>query len=123
MGLRLLGPLEFWFDGDALDLGGSRQQVVLAMLGLNANRETPIDRLIDAVWHTAPPATARAQVQICVSGLRKVLHNAHALARIRTRSPGYVLEIPGAELDTVEFTELVETARAHAREDRKPQAM
>jgi DNA-binding SARP family transcriptional activator/tetratricopeptide (TPR) repeat protein len=123
MGLRLLGPLEFWFDGDALDLGGSRQQVVLAMLGLNANRVTPIDRLIDAVWHTAPPATARAQVQICVSGLRKVLHNAHALARIRTRSPGYVLEIPGAELDTVEFTELVETARAHAREDRKPQAM
>jgi DNA-binding SARP family transcriptional activator len=123
MGLRLLGPLEFWFDGSALDLGGSRQQVVLAMLGLNANRVTPVDRLIDAVWHTEPPATARAQVQICVSGLRKVLHSAHTPAHIRTRTPGYVLEIPGAELDTAEFAELVEAARAHVREDRGPQAV
>jgi DNA-binding SARP family transcriptional activator len=123
MGLRLLGPLEYSRNGDVLDLGGSRQRIVLAVLGLNANRVTPVNRLIDAVWNTEPPATARAQVQICVSGLRKVLHDAGVPATIRTRAPGYVLEIPAEELDTAEFAELMEAARAHVRADRKTEAV
>ena len=61
---------------DELDLGGARQRVVLAMLALNANRAVPVDQLIDAVWEDSPPNTARAQIQICVSGLRRVLADA-----------------------------------------------
>ncbi|HEY0451208.1 AfsR/SARP family transcriptional regulator [Actinophytocola sp.] len=123
MGLRLLGPLEYSANGEVVDLGGARQQIVLAVLGLNANRVTPIEALIDAVWNTEPPVTARAQVQICVSGLRKVLGDAGAHATIRTRAPGYLLEIPPEELDIAEFTELVEAARTHVRADRRSEAV
>jgi DNA-binding SARP family transcriptional activator len=112
MGLRLLGPLEYALNGGVVDLGGARQRIVLAVLGLNANRVTPVAQLIDAVWQAEPPATARAQVQICVSALRKALAEAGAPATIRTRAPGYLLEIPDGELDTVEFTALVAAARA-----------
>ncbi len=123
LGLRLLGPLEFSVDGVELDLGGYRQRVVLATLALNANRVTTVEQLIDAVWNTAPPTTARAQIQICISGLRKVLGDATTTASIRTRSPGYVLEIPADQLDTAQFARLVDTARAHVEADRKSEAV
>nr|WP_291412226.1 helix-turn-helix domain-containing protein [Actinophytocola sp.] len=94
--------------------------MVLAMLGLNASRVMPTEQLIDAVWNTEPPTTARAQIQICVSGLRKVLTDAGAPMTIRTRAPGYVLEVPSGELDTEQFTGLVEAARGHVEVDRSP---
>ncbi|MGH3760476.1 AfsR/SARP family transcriptional regulator [Actinophytocola sp.] len=123
LGLRLLGPLEFSVEGVELDLGGSRQRVVLAMLALNANRVTTVEQLIDAVWSTSPPTTARAQIQICISGLRKVLSDSSVAAGIRTRPPGYLLEIPADELDTAQFAGLVETARAHVDAGRKSEAV
>ena len=123
LGLRLLGPLEFSVDGVELDLGGSRQRVVLAMLALNANRVTTVEQLIDAVWSDAPPTTARAQIQICVSGLRKVLTDSVVTANIRTRPPGYMLEISKEDLDTCQFAGLVETARAHVDAGRKSEAV
>src|SRR3954471_8034294 len=73
MGVQLLGPLELVVDGRPVDIGSPRQRVVLAMLALNANRVTTVDQLIDAVWDDAPPASARSQIQICVSALRKLM--------------------------------------------------
>ncbi len=121
--LRLLGPLELSVDGRERALGGARQQVVLAMLALNANRITPVEHLIDAVWNAAPPTTARAQIQICVSGLRRVLADAGDRVRIETRTPGYLLEIPENDLDTAQFTGLVGAARTHLDADRLSDAV
>ncbi|MGH3756277.1 AfsR/SARP family transcriptional regulator [Actinophytocola sp.] len=123
MGLRLLGPLELSHDGRELDLGGTRQRVVLATLALNANRVCPIEQLIDGVWETSPPTTARAQVQICISALRRVLTGTDGVMTIHTRPPGYQLELPDSDLDTAQFTGLVSSARAHVDADRRSEAV
>jgi DNA-binding SARP family transcriptional activator len=123
LALRLLGALTLSVDDGERDLGGTRQRVVLAMMALNANRVVPIEQLIDAVWESAPPTTARAQIQICVSGLRRVLAGAGDTAQIRTRSPGYLLEIPESNLDVAQFNILVASARAHVDADRISEAV
>ena len=123
LALRLLGPLALAVDQDELDLGGARQRVVLAMLALNANRVVPVDLLIDAVWDASPPNTARAQIQICVSGLRRVLAGAGDEVRIRTRAPGYLLEISADNLDVARFDGLVTAARTHIENNRLSEAV
>ncbi|WP_410567364.1 BTAD domain-containing putative transcriptional regulator [Amycolatopsis sp. cmx-4-61] len=114
MGLRLLGPVELVLDGRSLDLGGPRQRVVLAVLGLNANRVVPVEQLIDAVWGTAPPSTARGQIQICISALRKLFGDAGRPDAITTRPPGYVLRLGADEVDSLRFASLVADSREQA---------
>ncbi|WP_166664444.1 AfsR/SARP family transcriptional regulator [Actinophytocola oryzae] len=110
-------------DGEERDLGGARQRVVLAMLALNANRVVSIEHLIDAVWDESPPTTARAQIQICVSGLRRVLNGTGDTVQIRTRAPGYLLDVPETNLDIAQFTSLVSSARAHVEAGRISEAV
>lgn len=93
------------------------------MLALNANRVVALESLIDAVWDTSPPPTARAQVQICVSALRKIFSESGVPMRIRTRTPGYQLEIPPEQLDTEQFADLVIKARAHTEAGRTAEAV
>jgi DNA-binding SARP family transcriptional activator len=123
LALRLLGPLTLSVADVEHDLGGARQRVVLALLALNANRVVPVDQLIDAVWDSSPPTTARAQIQICVSGLRRVLAGASETAQIRTRPPGYLLDITEDDLDVAQFTNLVTAARAHVDANRTAEAV
>ena len=59
----------------------------------------PISTFVDALWPDDPPATARAQVQICISRLRQRLDLSVGPTRIVTRNPGYALELGPAELD------------------------
>lgn len=112
--LRLLGPIELVAGGLSFDLGGPRQRTVLAMLGLNVERVTSMDGLIAAVWGDDPPETARGQVQVCVSGLRKVFAEAGHPDAIRTVSPGYRLELGTDDVDTLRFAHLVGTAKSAA---------
>lgn len=122
MEIRLLGPLEI-VDGDQqLSIGGPRRQVVLAMLALNAHRVTPNDQLVDAVWGELPPATARSQIQICISALRRVLADAGRADLIVTRPSGYLLATAPGELDLDRFARLGEAARMHADQGRTAEA-
>ena len=43
---RILGPLEVWDGEKALDLGGSRQRAVLALLAIHVGEVVPSERLI-----------------------------------------------------------------------------
>lgn len=122
MDLRLLGPVELVADGRSIDLGGPRQRVVLAVLGLNANRVVPVEQLIDAVWETDPPSTARGQIQTCISALRRILSDAGCPDAITTRQPGYMLRSGREELDVLRFSALVAEARGHADEGREERA-
>src|SRR3954469_24707309 len=99
--VRILGPLEVVGDRGPVDLGGPRRRSVLAMLALAANSVVSIDRLADALYGDAPPATAVTQVQRQVSDLRKELGTA-----IETRSPGYVLRLEPGRLDLDHFERL-----------------
>lgn len=117
MQFQVLGPLAAVHDGpdghdrQQVDVGGFRQQVVLAVLLLEAPRLVAVDALVDAVWPDAPPATARAQVQICISRLRHLIDVGGPAATIVTRPPGYGLELGGATLDLHAFDAAVAEAR------------
>ncbi|GAB3823492.1 AfsR/SARP family transcriptional regulator [Dactylosporangium cerinum] len=106
--------------GRRIELGGSRQQIVLASLLLEANRVVPIARLIDAVYGDDVPSTARAQTQICVSSLRRLFALHGRPEAIITRSKGYVLEVQQGTLDLHQHDELVANAR-RARDVGRPE--
>lgn len=118
MKFRILGPLEVGGPNETIDIGGPRQQVVLAMLLLEANRVVPTSRLIDAVWGDNPPPTARSQIQICVSGLRRALAKVVTDEGIITRAPGYLLRIEESELDAKRFEQLANEGMTAASEHR-----
>jgi DNA-binding SARP family transcriptional activator len=111
MEIRILGPVEVLVDGRRLRLGGQRARVLLAVLALEANRVVPVDRLIEALWDDDPPVTARAQVQICVSALRRSFAEGGVAGCLGTRAPGYLLTAGPGELDAVVFEEHVARAR------------
>jgi DNA-binding SARP family transcriptional activator/streptogramin lyase len=88
---------------------------VLALLLLNANHVVSTERLIDDLWGDSPPSTARAALQVHVAGLRKALGGGGA--SLRTRAPGYVLELDSGALDLDRFTQL----RAEALKSSDPE--
>jgi DNA-binding SARP family transcriptional activator len=95
----ILGPLEASRADEPIQLGGPRQQTVLAMLLLEADQLVPVYRLIDAVWDEDPPPTAREQIHICISSLRRAISPADNADLISTRSPGYLLRLEECTLD------------------------
>ncbi len=104
---RVLGPLEVAVDGEPLALGGRQQRAVLALMLMNANEVVSHERMVDALWGQAPPATARNALQVAIHGLRKALGR----GRVLTQGAGYRLEVRSGELDLDRFEELVAGAR------------
>jgi DNA-binding SARP family transcriptional activator len=114
---EILGPLEVTAGSGRLELGGTRQQIVVATLLLNANRLVTTDRLLEAIYGEDLPPTSRSQAQISVSSLRRLFaaHGQHGV--ISTRSHGYVIQVDSGQLDFQRFGEMVAAARA-ARAER-----
>lgn len=111
----VLGSLEVVQDCPAkFRLAPGRQEIVLAMLLLDANRVVNTHRLIDAVWDDDPPATARTQVQICVSALRSNLSKIGRAGALITKPPGYMLQVDDGHLDAATFAHLVAKAQSLA---------
>jgi DNA-binding SARP family transcriptional activator/predicted negative regulator of RcsB-dependent stress response len=113
MQVRLLGPVELW-DGAASVPIGPRARAVLAALALDAGRVRSVDRLIEAVWGDRAPTTATAQIQACVSALRRALRVADPDGEpvrdvIVTVPPGYLLRTD--QVDLLEFERRIEHAR------------
>jgi len=119
----LLGPLQVQVPDGPLHVTPGRQQVILAALLLRANQVVGTDHLVDPVWGDAPPKTARARVQICVSRLRTLLGRAARPATIPTRPSGYVLTTEPGNVDAVRFTGLVAGARRLGHEGRREEAV
>ena len=117
---RILGPLEIWRDGVIVDVGARKQRGLLALLLLNANRVVPTERLIDELWGDTPPETARSALQVYIAGLRKALGDGSAL---RTRAPGYVLDVEPGALDLDRFTALRAEAQAAGDEERRSELL
>jgi DNA-binding SARP family transcriptional activator/predicted negative regulator of RcsB-dependent stress response len=115
---RVLGSLEVCGPSREFPIVAQRQQIILMMTLLEANRSVSIDRLIEAVWDDAPPATAKAQVQICISMLRRMLTEAGLPEVISTTSNGYMARVPAGALDSLVFAELARKAHQAAAEHR-----
>ncbi|GAA2529906.1 AfsR/SARP family transcriptional regulator [Winogradskya humida] len=118
MQFRVLGPLEILADDTPVRPGGTRQRIVLGCLLLEANRPVPVARLIDAVYGTEVPPTARVQTQICISALRRLFASHGRPDAIRTCPQGYAFDLGPAELDLHRHDELVRRARAAGEANR-----
>ncbi|WP_329259783.1 tetratricopeptide repeat protein [Actinoallomurus sp. NBC_01490] len=113
MQVRLLGPVELWDGAVSVPLG-PRARAVLAALALDPGRVRSVDRLIEAVWGERAPTTATAQIQACVSALRRAWRLADPDGEpvrevIVTVPPGYVLRTD--QVDLLEFERHIDHAR------------
>ncbi|MFF0043834.1 BTAD domain-containing putative transcriptional regulator [Streptomyces mirabilis] len=120
---RVLGPLEVSGELGAVYVAPGRQEIVLGALVLELNRVVETTFLVDVIWAHDPPKTARTQVQICVSRLRKALSGGGVDATIETRARGYVLRAPEDATDVGTFRRLVTEAHALARDGLKASAV
>ncbi|MET7802317.1 AfsR/SARP family transcriptional regulator [Streptomyces decoyicus] len=120
---RVLGPLEVSGELGAVSVAPGRQEIVLGALVLELNRVVETTRLVDVIWAHDPPKTARAQVQICVSRLRKALSDGGVEATIETRAGGYILRAREDATDVGTFRRLVTEAHALARDGLKMPAV
>ena len=110
----MLGPLEVLRDGVALEVGPRRHRALLALLVLSANRVVSADRLIEELWAGRPPEGAPKTLRSYVSRLRAAIGD----DVVRSRTPGYLLEIDPDRLDARRFERLLdEGRRARARGD------
>lgn len=106
----ILGPLVTTVGGRSVHPGGPRAQATLAALLLADGQIVPMERLIDQVWGTEPPASGRNQVMIAVSVLRKALRTAGGDPDlIETVASGY--RIRTVDLDAHQAELCLEQAR------------
>jgi DNA-binding SARP family transcriptional activator len=108
MDFKILGPLEVADEGRELELGGSRQRQLLAILLLHLNEVVSSDRLMDHLWGAKPPPTAAKGLQVHVSRLRKALGDR---ARLVTHAGGYTLTAGVEDVDSRRFERLIERGR------------
>jgi DNA-binding SARP family transcriptional activator len=106
---RLLGDIAVLADGRPLELGGTRQRSVLALLVLQRDRSIATELLADRLWPDEQPLTAIKTIQVYVSRLR------HALGpdapRLTSAANGYRLAVADEELDAARFERRLRQAR------------
>jgi DNA-binding SARP family transcriptional activator len=119
---RVLGPLEVDGTAGPVRVPPGRQEIILAALLMEANRVVGCNHLVDLIWDEDPPDTARTQVQICVSRLRKSFADAGVDAPIGTRPPGYLMRVPDELIDLQVFNHRVARSRALVQEGRRAEA-
>lgn len=117
---RVLGPVGLEVHTTTVPVTSTRQRVVLAMLLMTANHVVTVDKLIDAVWADSPPPSARGQIQICISALRRALRGVDL---IHTAPTGYLIRIARDQLDYLMFDDLLSQGRAAAADGRLEEAI
>lgn len=112
MEFRVLGPLEVVAgDGAAVAVGGSRERAVLVRLLLSANQVVATETLADDLWVGEPPEGAAQALWVYLSRLRKALRDHGGDHLLVTKSPGYLLAVDPAAVDSARFETLVGSAR------------
>jgi predicted ATPase/DNA-binding SARP family transcriptional activator len=112
MHFRVLGSLEVRRGDDPVDIRSSNERRVLAALLVEANAVVSASRLIEVLWGDDPPASDRNALQTYVARLRRRLRTTATPSPIVTRPPGYAIELRPHQLDSLQFRELLDQARA-----------
>jgi DNA-binding SARP family transcriptional activator/tetratricopeptide (TPR) repeat protein len=110
----LLGPLVVRCGGAEVPVQRGNQQIVLAMLLLDANRIVPVGDLAEALWSSRPPPSASVTIRNYVKRLRQALDDA-GRTRISTKPGGYQIRVNVGELDLSRFEVLLRSAQVAAR--------
>ncbi|MFH0177919.1 BTAD domain-containing putative transcriptional regulator [Streptomyces cacaoi] len=100
----------------ALPLGPYKQRLLLGMLLCRTRTPVSLDLLTETLWDGEPPRTARKNIQVYVSALRRLLDSVGAGDRLVHQPGGYQLRVGEQELDSLRFQRLVRTARESARQ-------
>lgn len=114
LGFAVLGPLQAWRDGIALDVGPLRQQALLTALLLQPGVTVSQRELLDDVWGFQPPGAN--VVAVYVYRLRKCLQPDRGAEEsvIEWDRSGYRF-IGAALVDTVRLEEIASEADASER--------
>ena len=111
----VLGPVTAWYGHEELRVGQPRQQAVLGILAMRANRVISRGELVDAVWGQDPPASAEGGIYTYVAGLRRVIEPTRSVrgpGRVLVSSgAGYVLHLVPGQPDAVAFEQQLARAR------------
>jgi DNA-binding SARP family transcriptional activator/tetratricopeptide (TPR) repeat protein len=111
----VLGPVTAWEGDQELRLGQPRQQAVLGILAMRANRVISRSELVDAVWGHEPPPSAEGGIYTYIAGLRRVIEpsrSARGQGRILVSTgAGYVLHLVPGQPDAVVFEQHLSRAR------------
>jgi DNA-binding SARP family transcriptional activator len=120
--VRLLGPVELGRqDGTSAAIGIRHERTLLAVLAVNAGLVVSADVLVDALWGSSPPRTARHALQVHASSLRRRLGSWPS--PLEARSSGYVLRLGPGQLDTERFESLAAAGRAELASDQAVRAV
>ena len=107
----VLGPLSVESTGGGwLKLRGDRQRSLLATLLFHANRQVPVDTLVDALWPEVPPKSYTSNLHTYVSRLRERLGGTPIDHTLR----GYCLRVRPEDLDLLVFGAEAEAGRRAA---------
>ena len=111
----VLGPVAAWEGDEELRLGQPRQQAVLGILAMRANRVISRSELVDAVWGHEPPPSAEGGIYTYIAGLRRIIEPGRSVrgqGRILVSTgAGYVLHLVPGQPDAVAFEQHVGRAR------------
>jgi DNA-binding SARP family transcriptional activator len=107
---RLLGPVELYHDGSAIDLSSTKVRLMLTALALAPNTVVSFEALGEVLWDGGPPVSARSNVRTYATALRRVLDQG-SRNRLVSRGGGYLLATAPEELDVHVFSRLAEIGR------------
>lgn len=106
----LFGGPALRIGGAARPLGPQTQARAFAALAVNPRRVVPVATMVDRVWGSAPPQTARRSLQAHLSRLRGILDTVEVPVDIARRGAGYVLDVDPLLVDLHRFRHLAERA-------------
>lgn len=100
---EILGPLRCGVAPQGIDLPRRREGRILAALLLCAGRVVAMHNLVVLLWGERPPATARQQVQNCVTNLVRALRAAGVDLPLERTDVGYQVCVDTGDLDAAQF--------------------
>ncbi|MFG1948640.1 BTAD domain-containing putative transcriptional regulator [Nonomuraea sp. NPDC048826] len=110
MRFGILGPVEVATDHGPGSIARPRHRALLAYLLLHPDQVVTPGQLIEAMWGGAEPSSARSQIHVALSELRRALRERGLDGVIATRPGGYLLVRRDDDLDADVFGRHVEAA-------------
>ncbi|MBV9382596.1 MAG: tetratricopeptide repeat protein [Streptosporangiaceae bacterium] len=111
----VLGPVTTWYGEHEVLPGQPRQQAVLCVLAVRANRVVSRGELVDAVWGQQAPVSAEGGIYTYVAGLRRKLEPDRRLRQpsqvLVSAGAGYMLRLGSGCLDADVFEQGLARAR------------
>lgn len=107
---RLLGPVELYQEGEAVDLSSTKVRLMLTALALAPNTVVSFEALGRVLWERGAPPSARSNVRTYATTLRRVLDRG-CRNRLLSRGGGYLLSTHPEELDVQVFGRLADIGR------------